>query len=246
MKCQDLLFLGHSAVALHYITAEGLTAGGEEKTVAIDPWLKGNPACPEHLKTLPAVDLIILTHGHDDHASEAAALAQESGAHLLATFELASHLQRDGVSPEKIIFMNKGGTVQWEGLEITLTDAKHSNSYTRDGEALYAGEACGVVLRDGSTSIYHAGDTSFFSDMKCIGDRYAPDIALLPIGDVFTMGPEEAAQAAATLGCAKAIPIHYGTFDLLSGSAEDFQKACASQETEVIPLQPGERHLVST
>jgi L-ascorbate metabolism protein UlaG (beta-lactamase superfamily) len=146
----------------------------------------------------------------------------------------------EGVDGSKIHYMNKGGTVKWKGLSISLTDAKHSSSYDLPSGPVYAGEACGVVIHDGTTSLYHAGDTLFFRDMETIRELYKPDLALLPIGDRFTMGPAEAARAAHALGVKRAIPIHYATFELLTGTAEEFVTACQGSEVEPVILAPGE------
>ncbi|MCB0331616.1 MAG: metal-dependent hydrolase, partial [Bdellovibrionales bacterium] len=191
------------------------------------------------LKDPEQIDLIILTHGHADHASDAPAFAKKLGSKIAATYELCNIMLSEGVAQDQVLYMNKGGTIEWEGLKITLTDAKHSSSYDKADGPVYAGEACGVVIRDTANSIYHAGDTCLFSDMNLIRERYSPTLALLPIGDVFTMGPEDAALAAHFLGVKKAIPIHYGTFDALTGTAEDFSSACSSRGIEAIILEPG-------
>jgi L-ascorbate metabolism protein UlaG (beta-lactamase superfamily) len=230
MGMKELKYHGHSAVLITY----------NDTVIAFDPWLVNNPACPESLKHPENVDLIILTHGHSDHASEAPELAQRTGAEIVATYELCNIMVSEGVDGSKIHYMNKGGTVKWKGLSISLTDAKHSSSYDLPSGPVYAGEACGVVIHDGTTSLYHAGDTLFFRDMETIRELYKPDLALLPIGDRFTMGPAEAARAAHTLGVKRAIPIHYATFELLTGTAEEFVTACQGSEVEPVILAPGE------
>ena len=232
MSCK-LTYAGHSAVMIEI--------GG--KIVAIDPWLEGNPLCPERLKSPAKIDLIVLTHGHSDHASEAAALARKLGCKLAATYELAIIMNQEGVASEKIVFMNKGGTAQIDGLSVTLTHAFHSSSYDSKDGTVYAGEPCGVVLRDRTHSIYHAGDTALFSDMALIGERYQPEVALLPIGDLFTMGPEEAAHAAKLLRCKTAIPIHHSTFPGLTGTPSEFSAACKKLNIpNVAVLAPGESY----
>ncbi|RMG40382.1 MAG: metal-dependent hydrolase [Candidatus Dadabacteria bacterium] len=233
MELQNITYAGHSAVFLDY----------GAKKVAIDPWLKDNPRCPDNLKKPGQLDLIILTHGHSDHSGGVVELANQCEAKVAANFELINLLIKDGLAAEKACFMNKGGTVDIDGLKVTLTYAYHSSSYEINGQALYAGEPCGVIIRDTNTCVYHAGDTGIFSDMKLIGELYSPDIAFLPIGDVFTMGPSEAALAARFVGCKVAIPIHYKTFDLLTGTAEDFKKECSSNDNlKVVVLEPGENY----
>ena len=186
------------------------------------------------------IDLIVLSHGHADHAGDAARIAKLTGAKLAATYELAMIMIAEGVSQEQVIPMNKGGSVACEGMMVTLTHAYHSSSFDGSNGTVYAGEACGVVISSPGWTVYHAGDTALFGDMALIGARYKPDVALLPIGDHFTMGPEEAAEAAALLRCGTAIPIHYNTFGLLTGTFIDFQAACKKRDIECLELQPGE------
>jgi L-ascorbate metabolism protein UlaG (beta-lactamase superfamily) len=137
--------------------------------------------------------------------------------------------------------MNKGGSVVVGSITVTLTDAFHSSSYDGKHGTVYAGEACGVVVSGHGRTVYHAGDTSLFSDMKLIGSRYKPDLALLPIGDRFTMGPQEAAHAAELVGARMTAPIHYKTFDLLTGTYEEFSAACTAKDIAHTELSVGER-----
>jgi len=234
MRIQRLTWAGHSAVFLE--------AG--ELRVVIDPWLEGNPKCPPALQRPAKLDLIVLTHGHSDHASEAAGIALRTGASIAATWELGLMMAKEGVPEQQILFMNKGGTVDFRGLAVTLTHALHSSSYDTPHGPVYTGEACGVCLGDGRRTIYHAGDTALFSDMSLIGEEYRPRIALLPIGDRFTMGPRQAATAAGLLGCKVAIPIHWGTFDLLTGRREHFAEECSKQDVEVPILEPGDTYSI--
>jgi len=230
MKIEKIVFAGHSAVFFKF---------GDQQ-VAIDPWLEGNPVCPENLKNPTELDLIILTHGHADHAGDVVRLAKACGSSVAATYELAMILGSQGVPEEKLIPMNKGGSVGWNGLKVSLTNAFHSSSYDTPNGTLYAGEACGVVLGDGTRNIYHAGDTCFFSDIKIIGEFFKPEIAILPIGDRFTMGPADAALAARALNCKRVIPVHYKTFPMLTGTAEEFKAELSSFDIEVVVLEPGE------
>lgn len=226
-----ITYAGHSSVFVE--------VGG--KRVAIDPWLKGNPSCPEKLYSPGALDLIVLSHGHSDHAGDAVRVALECKSALAATYELAMIMIAEGVPQDRVIPMNKGGSVQYGSLTVRLTHAMHSSSYDTKSGPVYAGEACGVIVSSDSWSVYHAGDTALFSDMKLIGDSYHPDVALLPIGDHFTMGPKEAATAASWVRCNVAIPIHYNTFPLLTGTYDEFSKECALLGVETIELTPGDR-----
>lgn len=230
MTKRTITYAGHSAV---FVELAG-------KTIAIDPWLRGNPLCPPAMQSPKKIDIIVLSHGHSDHASDAVRVQRETGALLAATYELAMIMIAEGVPSDKVIPMNKGGAVSVDGVEIRLTNAYHSSSYDTKNGTVYAGEACGVLVSSGGSSIYHAGDTSLFADIKLIGETFKPDVALLPIGDRFTMGPEEAAQAAAWTKCKLALPIHYKTFDLLTGTYEDFSKACAKLGVETKELAPGQ------
>lgn len=230
MKFNRITFIGHSGIILT----------GDDSVLAIDPWLEGNPSCPPDLINPNRIDFICLTHGHSDHASSAARLGKKLGAVIFATFELATLLGMEGVPEQNIIGMNKGGSVSQDGLTISLTHALHSNSYDFNGQALYAGEACGVVVSDGKNVVYHAGDTALFSDMRLISECYKPNIACLPIGDRFTMGPKEAAQAAKILKVSTVIPIHHSTFPQLTGTVEEFKDECKSLDVEIKSLLPGE------
>lgn len=231
-----LTFIGHSGI---------IVEASDSLKVSIDPWLDGNPLCPEELKQPKDISVIALTHGHSDHASSAAALAKANNSTICATFELAALMQKEGVEGSKLQFMNKGGTVEIPdsgGLKVSLTNAFHSNSFEDSkGNSHYAGEACGVVLElPSGKTIYHAGDTCLFDDMAYIGKTFRPDVALLPIGDRFTMGPRQAAEAVQLIKPGAVIPIHHSTFELLSGTPEQFKQALAGVDIECIVLEPGE------
>jgi L-ascorbate metabolism protein UlaG (beta-lactamase superfamily) len=227
----ELTWLGHSAFRLD-------TPGG--KRVYIDPFLNGNPSCPESEVEPERCDLIALSHGHDDHLGDTLALAQKFDCPVIAQVELRGWLATMGLPQGPTQAINKGGTVEAEGIRLTLTHGNHSSSLFRDGVFLYAGESCGFVFRleDGFT-LYYAGDTNVFGDMALIARIYEPDAAILPIGDHFTMGPREAAVALELLGVSRCVPCHYGTFPLLTGTPEALREL-APAGVEVLAPAPGE------
>lgn len=230
MAIKEAIWAGHSAVILK----------SNDSVIAIDPWLEGNPSVPSDIKNIQKLDLIVLSHGHFDHAGDAARLARSLGAKVAATFELASLIQQEGVPESQIISMNKGGTAEASGVSITLTNAFHSSSYETARGPVYAGEPCGVVIKDGKNSIYHSGDTALFSDMRLIGEIHRPTLAFICAGDRFTMGPKEAALAAKYIGAEINVPIHHSTFDLLTGSPADFERECRALGLEASVLKPGQ------
>lgn len=204
----------------------------------IDPWLAGNPACPEAMKKPPMVDLVLVSHGHPDHIGDLVAVARESGAPVVAIVELCDWLGRKGIA--NVSPMNKGGSQEIAGLRVTMTDARHSSGFFDNGQMVYMGEPAGYVVRleDGIT-LYYAGDTCLFGDMRLIGEIYQPDIAFLPIGDRFTMDPAAAAKACEFLGVRQVVPMHWGTFPLLTGTPAALKLLLASS-VEVLELKPGE------
>ncbi|MEO5576373.1 MAG: metal-dependent hydrolase [Gaiellaceae bacterium] len=225
-----LTWLGHAAFRVE-------TPGG--KRIYVDPFLNGNPKCPPNELEPERVDAIFLTHGHDDHVGDTLALAQKFDCPVYAQVELRGWLSTKGLSEDVTQAYNKGGTIEWEGIRATLTDANHSSSGFEDGHFLYLGESCGIVfkLEDGTT-IYFSGDTNVFGDMALIARIYEPDVAVLPIGDHFTMGPREAAVALELLGVKRCVPSHYGTFPLLTGTPETLREL--APDVEVLAPEPGE------
>jgi L-ascorbate metabolism protein UlaG (beta-lactamase superfamily) len=210
--------------------------------VITDPWL-GNPRCPDRFskpEMLGRVDVMLLSHGHDDHSTDVAPIARATGAAVICIAELDQHLTARGL--RNVRGMNIGGTQEVNGLRVTMTMAAHSGSLsTPDGGVLYLGGATGFVLRaDGMPTIYFAGDTGLFGDMKIIGEVYRPEIAFLPIGDHYTMGPDTAAIAARWLGVRQVVPMHWGTFPILRGTPAELEAHLASTGIEVLTLEPGQ------
>lgn len=229
----SITYLGHSSFKV-------VTPGG--KTVLIDPWLEGNPSCPAEHKKQSKADVILVTHGHFDHMSpELPELAKATGATIVAQPEICWPLEKKGLTAFE--WINKGGTIAVQGLKVTMTNAFHSSGIrAEDGSAVYGGEAAGFILEtEDGFRIYHAGDTCVFGDMKLIGDLYNPQVAMLPIGDRFTMGPYEAAHAIRLLGVKRVIPIHYATFPLLTGTPEALKQAAKDVVgLEIWAMKPGE------
>lgn len=232
----SVTWLGHSTFKI-------VTPGG--KTVVIDPWVDGNPACPDETKALDTVDIMLITHAHFDHVGDAVSLANAHKPDVVAIFEVCQWLEGQGVA--NCVGMNKGGTVEINGLKATMVEAQHSAALTdADGRLIYGGEPAGFVLElETGLKVYHAGDTNVFSDMAIIRDLYEPELVMLPIGSVFTMGPREAAYACDLLKPKVVIPMHHGTFPLLSGKPKDFKDLVKDKELKVVDLKPGETYTVS-
>jgi len=191
------------------------------------------------MKKPPKVDLILASHGHFDHIEDLVACARESGAPVVGMFELCDWLTRKGIANTSP--MNKGGSQDIGGVRITMTDARHSSGYFENGQMVYMGEPAGYVVRlEDGMSIYFAGDTCLFGDMRLIGELYAPTIAFLPIGDRFTMDPVQAAKAAEFLGVKQIVPMHWGTFPLLTGTPDALTALVAPRGIHVLALKPGE------
>jgi L-ascorbate metabolism protein UlaG (beta-lactamase superfamily) len=232
-------FLGHSVFRID-------TPGG--KTIYIDPWLS-NPKAPAGAKQVDRADLILVTHGHSDHVGEAVEVAKKTNARLLTIHELGIYFGNEGVPAANIIRMNKGGTataIPGTPIKVTMIHADHSStvSYTdpqtKVTSLIAGGESVGYIIHlENGLRILHAGDTALYGDMKLFGQRYKPDVAMLPMGDCFTMGPEEAAEAASMWGVKTVLPIHYGTFPVLTGTVEAFRKALNPQIKLLAPA-PGD------
>ncbi len=206
-----------------------------------DPWL-GNPSCPAALTNAEAllpIDLILLSHGHGDHLGDTIHVARAAHAPVVCLFELGQYLTAKGL--KRVQDMGKGGTQEVAGVRITMTDAVHSGSMMDEGNIVYLGGAAGFVLRQaGMPTVYFAGDTALFGDMKIIAELYAPEIAFLPIGDHYTMGPDTAAIAAKWLGVRQVVPMHWGTFPILTGTPAMLKEHLAGSRIEVLELAPGQ------
>jgi L-ascorbate metabolism protein UlaG (beta-lactamase superfamily) len=229
-----------SSIALTWLGhATTLYRSPADARLLLDPWLQTNPSCPPEWHRPSPVTAILISHGHSDHISDAAAVAKATGAEVVSNFEICTWLGKKGARATKP--MNKGGTVQVADVQITMVDARHSSSFEEEGVMQYLGEAGGFILRaPGAPTVYFAGDTSLFGDMRLIADLYAPEIACLPIGDVFTMGPDQAARAVELLGVKQVLPIHHGTFPLLTGTPAALEALVKPKGVQVLALKPGE------
>jgi L-ascorbate metabolism protein UlaG (beta-lactamase superfamily) len=226
----SITWLGHSTFII-------VTPGG--KRIVTDPWLEGNPKCPPDRKRIDKADLILLSHGHSDHSSEGVSVAFATNAPVVVIHELSLWLGRKGL--QNVIGMSIGGTVTVAGLEVSMTPAIHSSSVMENEMIEYLGEAAGFVVRmEDRRAFYFAGDTALFGDMALIAEMYAPEIAFLPIGDHYTMGPDAAARACQMLRVRQVVPMHYGTFPILTGTPDRLKQLVAPFGVDVLVLTPGE------
>ena len=228
-----ITWYGHSAYGLEF--------GG--KKVLIDPFLEGNPSFSGTWQDVSeGCTHVLLTHGHDDHLGNAFDICKATGALLVANYEICMHAVGQGIPEQGINPGNPGGTVPCGGFKTAFVHAVHSSStQTGGGENLYLGAACGLIIKaEGEKSVYHMGDTDIFGDMALINELHAPEIGIVPIGDRFTMGADEAALACQRFFNFKTIlPCHYGTFPIIDATADKFTAAMGDAAGLVQVLEPG-------
>ena len=210
------------------------------KEVLIDPWVMNNPIAPENLKSVDRCDLMLITHGHFDHIHDALEIARRTNPTIVCIVETGTWLQSKGLSGDSMIATNKGGTVDVDGIKVTLVHAEHSCGINDGDHVVYGGEACGLVIEfENGFTIYFAGDTDVFGDMALIGELSKLDAAFLPIGGFYTMGPERAAKAVQLLGVKTVVPMHFGTFPILGGRPDQLQELVGNN-VRVLDIKPGD------
>ncbi|UOF92090.1 metal-dependent hydrolase [Fodinisporobacter ferrooxydans] len=224
----EILYHGHSCIQ---VTNNGIS-------FIVDPFLTGNPLAKAKAEDIK-VQYVLLTHGHFDHIADAVQIAKQNDATVIATFELASYMGMQGVKNHP---MNLGGSYAFEFGKAKMTQAFHSSGFVMEEEQkiIYLGMPGGFLITIGDSTLYHAGDTALFGDMKLIGERHSIDLAFLPIGDNFTMGPDDAVQAAEWIQAKVTVPVHYNTFPPIRQDGAEFVRSLAAKGLQGRALQPGE------
>ncbi len=214
------------------------SAKGQE--LLIDPWVMNNPGAPASMRKIDRCDLMLITHGHGDHIQDALAIAKATKPKVVCMVETGAWLQKKGLPGDSMIAANKGGTLDIDGIKVTMVHAEHSCGITDGDETVYGGEAVGLVIEfENGYTIYFAGDTDVFGDMKLIGELHRLDAAFLPIGGFYTMGPERAAKAVSLLGVKTVVPMHFATFPILDGRPSQLQEL-VGKDVRVLDVKPGD------
>lgn len=231
LKGTIVTWLGHATV--HITTPKGTS-------ILIDPFIEQNPKYPREHKLPEKIDLVLATHGHGDHISDLVPVARKHNSTVVGMPELVNWAQSKGI--KNGVGMNLGGTWRYQDVAISMVEAKHSSGIEDGALKIYGGASAGYVITvENGPVLYHAGDTALFSDMQLIRDLYQPQLGMLPIGDHYTMGPKAAALAAKYLGVKTVLPIHYGTFPVLTGTPQELAKFLEGSGIEVREISPGEK-----
>ncbi len=230
LRGTTVTWLGHATVLVR-------TAAGT--TILIDPFIKDNPTYPKSFEMPEKIDLLLLTHGHFDHIADAVPVAKKYEPKVLGVMELTTFLESKGV--QNTNGMNYGGTYKFKEVTVSVVEAKHSSGIQDGDQIIYGGNPVGYIIAiENGPTLYHAGDTSLFTDMKLIAELYAPEFGMLPIGDNYTMGPKAAALAAKYLLLKTVLPIHHSTFPALTGTPDELSTLLEGSSIEVLHMQPGE------
>ena len=210
------------------------------KEVLIDPWVMNNPAAPANLKKVERCDLMLVSHGHGDHIGDAVEIAKATKPKIVTIVELGAWLSSKGVAQDTIIAANKGGTIDVDGIKVTLVHAEHSCGIQDGDHIVYGGEPVGFVVEfENGYTVYFACDTDVFGDMALIAELHKLDAAVLPIGGFYTMDPQRAAKAVSLLGVRTVVPMHFGTFPILSGRPDQLQEL-VGKDVKVLEVKPGD------
>lgn len=230
LKGTVVTWLGHATV--HIATSKGTQ-------ILIDPFIEHNPKYPKGYKLPDRIDVVLATHGHGDHVADLVPVATKHHSTVVGMVELVGWARAKGA--QNVVGMNLGGSWKYQDVTVSMVEAKHSSGAEDGGKMVYAGVPTGFVLTiEGGPVLYHAGDTALFTDMQLIRDLYQPQLAMLPIGDFYTMGPKAAAIAAKYLGVKTVLPIHYGTFPELTGTPQELTRFLEGSGIEVKGISPGE------
>ena len=210
------------------------------KEILIDPWVMNNPGAPAAMKKVDRCDVMLITHGHFDHIADALEIAKQHKPKVVSNYEITSWLGSKGLDSDTLIGANQGGTVDVDGIKVTLVHAEHSCGISDGDKIVYGGDACGLVIEfENGYTIYFAGDTDVFGDMAIIAELNKLDAAFLPIGGFYTMGPERAAKAVSLLGVKTVVPMHFATFPALAGRPDQLQEL-VGKGVHVLDIKPGD------
>ncbi|MBW3622159.1 MAG: metal-dependent hydrolase [Armatimonadetes bacterium] len=207
-------------------------------TLLIDPWLNENPKAAVAAEEIEQADAILVSHAHFDHLGDTVSIAKRTGATVVSTFELVTYCGEQGA--ENGHGMNLGGAHEFPWGKVKLVQAFHTSSCGSGDDYRAMGEPCGFILQFGGLTIYHSGDTALFGDMELLGRLYPMDFAMLPIGDNFTMGPDDALEAVRLLQPKRVAPMHFNTFPVIEVDAEAWGRRVGELGVECRVLQPGE------